>query len=268
MKMPQKNHSFSLIFVNYQSARHLARSLESLILWENISDIELIIVNNDETETLLLHNLQKIFPFLLIENKKNGGFGQGANIGADAASGNILGFLNPDTLWHKNSLEIITEVFQSDSHIGAVGMKLIGTDGKTETWSFGKFPGLWRLLLNNLFLPRSDFASETLSPLEVDWVSGGALFTRKNVFRLLHGFDENFFLYFEDADFCLRTKQAGHDIYLLPQTTLIHHGGKSSSSKEIQKNHFYASQEAYFKKHRPKWEYIFLRIFRFFRYGF
>lgn len=268
MKMPQANPSFSLIFVNYQSARHLTRSLESLFLWENVSNIELIIVNNDETETLLLRSLQKIFPFLLIENKKNGGFGQGANIGANAASSDILGFLNPDTLWHKNSLEMITAVFHENSHIGTVGMRLIGTDGETETWSFGKFPGLWRLLLNNLFLSQEDFAFETPSQLEVDWVSGGALFTRKNVFQSLRGFDENFFLYFEDADLCLRTKQAGHDIYLLPQTTLIHHGGKSSPSKEIQKNHFYTSQETYFKKHRPPWEYILLRIFRFLRYGF
>lgn len=268
MKTAKTSHSFSLIFVNYQSARHLARSLESLFSLENSSEIEIIIVNNDETETLLLEKLQETFPFFLIKNEKNVGFGQGANKGAAIATGDILGFLNPDTLWQKSCLGIIAAAFHNKRRIGIAGMRLIGADKKTEPWSFGETPGLQKLLLNNLF-PTKKFPDHKTSPiLNVDWVSGGALFTRNNVFRSVHGFDEKFFLYFEDTDICLRTRQAGYDVCLIPQATLMHHGGQSSSSRKIQKNHFYTSQETYFKKHRPGWEYILLRIFRFFRYGF
>jgi hypothetical protein len=257
----------SLIFVNYRSAGCLERALRSLLSFEGDAP-EIIIVNNDKEESAALGELQKTYGFSLIENEKNGGFGQGANIGAASSSGRILGFLNPDIAWQKRCLGEIEDAFRNDERIGIAGMQLFSPDGEPEAWSNGREPSLWRILRNNLLPFRKKTSGRIALPVPTDWVSGGALFIRKGIFQDLGGFDERFFLYFEDADLCRRVRKSGHGVFLLPAFPLVHYGGKSQPSLAFQKKQFYASQETYFKKHRPRSEYFFLRLFRFLRHGF
>ncbi|MDP3957058.1 MAG: glycosyltransferase family 2 protein [bacterium] len=258
------NPSISLIFVNYRSARYLAVALESLFSFERSTDFfEIIVVNNDPSESATLQSLQQATPFFLIENNENSGFSRAGNLGAKQAKGELLGFINPDVLWMGASLRKIAHVFGEDSQAGVLGMMLLDEKKRPEVWSAGPDPSLVALLLNNLFPLRKKFSAEKKA-FSVVWVSGGALFIRRGLFADIGDFDERFFLYFEDVDLCKAVRKLGFSVVCHPEFPLIHLGGKSQESKRLQKKHYYDSQEKYFEKHRPAWERIVLKFFHFF----
>jgi len=254
----------SLIFVNYQSVRYLREALESLFSFETEKDFfEVIIVNNDSTERFALEGLKQAFPLLLIENSKNVGFGCGNNIGARQARGGIVGFINPDILWTGTHLLGIAGIFDEKKKIGVLGMRMLGIDRKEEAWSVGKEPSLMNLFCNNV-LPLRQARWRTQGLSFPDWVSGGALFIRKDLFSAIGGFDERFFLYFEDVDLCKEVRALGFSVARHTEHSLIHLGGRSRTSAQVQKRHFYASQKKYFEKHRPVWENKVFQMIRFF----
>lgn len=258
------NPQVSLIFVNYRSAWYLKKALESLFSFEKEKYFfEVIIVNNDSTEQSTLEELKQTFPFLLIENSENIGFGGGNNIGVRQARGGIVGFINPDVLWIGTYLRGIAGIFDEKKNVGILGMRMLDIDKKEEAWSAGKEPSLANLFRNNIFpLRRSHWKTGELA--FSDWVSGGALFIRKNLFSLIGGFDERFFLYFEDVDLCKKVRARGFSVVRHRAYPLIHLGGKSRPSAHLQKTHFYLSQKKYFEKYRPVWENKILRLLQFF----
>jgi len=246
--------SISLIFVNYRSARYLSAALESLFSFEREADsFEIIVVNNDPAESAAVQTLQQTFSFQFIESGENRGFSRGNNLGAKQALGAILGFINPDVLWTGPYLRKIAQVFDKNTRIGVLGMALLDTEKRSEAWSYGKEPSLVTLFFNNLFPAQCDarLEREAFFP---DWVSGGALFVRAELFAEIGGFDEQFFLYFEDVDLCKEARQRGFLVMGYPEFSLIHLGGKSRESRRLQKKHYALSQRKYFRKHRPRWE--------------
>lgn len=254
----------SLIFVNYRSAQYLQRALASLLAFEREGDLfEIIVVNNDVEESAALRELKGIYDFLLVESGSNMGFGRGNNLGVRASHGEVLAFINPDVLWTGAHLESIARIFQMNAAVGVVGMALLDENEEPEAWSAGQAPSLLCLVRNNLIGPRQAFAGDHgLFP--VDWVSGGGLCIRKNIFSAIGGFDERFFLYFEDVDLCAEVRRRGLAVVRCADLPLIHFGGKSRHSARIQKKHFYASQKQYFEKWRPRWERITLKWLQFF----
>ena len=255
------NPRVSLIFVNYRSARYLFNALESLFSFEQERNFfEVIIVNNDVSERSALEALERSFPIRLIENGRNSGFGEGSNIGAKQARGEFLGFINPDILWTGICLSDLIGAF--DEKIGVLGMQILSENKEEEAWSAGKEPSLAGLFCNNVFPCRRAYwrNSDLSFP---DWVSGGALFIRKDLFFSVGGFDKRFFLYFEDVDLCKKVRNYGHLVARYAKCSLIHLGGKSISSKRFQKKCFYDSQKKYFEKYRPVWENKLLGLLHF-----
>ena len=253
----------SIVIVNYRSAARIGRLLRSL---PRAADISIIVANNDLSERRVLEELSRTAGFILIETGANRGFAAGANTGALAAEGDIIGFLNPDMLWSDTDIRSVRALFEENPKTGIIGLRLTSPSGETEAWSSGNDPSLAGLILANLY--RTDRHAATKEAFQsIDWVSGGALFIRTELFRKLGGFDERFFLYFEDADLCRRARQSGSDVLLAGHLPIIHFGGLSQESRPLQKRHFYASQGAYYRKHRGAIEYRLLRFFRFLRYG-
>lgn len=257
-----KSHpTLSLVLVNYRSADTIQACLESLETDRSNVAIECIVVNNDSSERVALDRLAARFSIRVIETGENIGFGAASNRGAQEAAADFLGFLNPDTRLLSGSLQEVSEFFHTHPETGITGGRLIGQDGKSELWSAGSTATLVRIIGNKFRffrgLPpeRSEFVS-------VGFVSGAALFIRKSLFDSLGGFDERFFLYFEDMDLCLRSLAAGAGVVLLPTLVFTHEGGVSQCSREIQKRHYYTSQKLYFEKHRPKWECDALKFLR------
>lgn len=238
--------TISLIFVNYRSLWALTRALESLVIQEKEApSYEVIVVNNDEREAHALTTLAKQFSFRLLQTPKNEGFGAGVNRGVAQAEGAVIGILNPDTRFREPLLRRIYSLL-TESPQAVYAPTLVRPLGEREADSFGLAPTLARILGHHLGLQRGDTASP-------DWMSGAALFLKKERFVSLHGFDPKYFLYFEDVDFCLRAKAAGSLLVRLPET-LVHLGGQSFPSRRVQKVYYYQAQRRYFETYRPKME--------------
>lgn len=257
------NPHISLVFVNYRSAQYLAAALRSLFSFEQETDLfEVIVVNNDASESPVLQELRRALPFILIENSGNLGFGNGGNLGARQARGNILGFINPDVLWTGAHLQGIGRLFGENRSIGIAGMALLDADKRPEAWSAGQEPGLLSIVCNNIIPSRRAlWQKDGLS--FPDWVSGGALFIRAALFSEIGGFDERFFLYFEDVDLCAEARKRGFSVARHTAFPLVHLGGRSNLSSGLQKKYFHESQKKYFEKRRPAWESRALELLRF-----
>ncbi len=244
----------SLVFVNYQSVQYLKMALESLLSFERETDFfEVIVVNNDVSESRSLQELRQTVRFALIESGENSGFGHGNNLGAKQARGTLIGFINPDTLWTGACLRGVARTFDEEQSIGVLGLTLLDTGRKPEPWSAGDAPTLLNLVRDNV-IPSRPVLPKTGNLSFFDWVSGGALFIRAALFSDVGGFDERFFMYFEDVDLCMEVRKRRFLVARHAAFSLIHLGGRSSSSARFQKKQFYASQKKYFEKHRPMLE--------------
>lgn len=246
----------SLVFVNYHSFWHLSCALESLLGKEtNFGQYEVIIVNNDSQEQLALEQLSRLYQRVKIFPSRNLGFGAGSNKGASIARGAILGFINPDVSWHTPVLAQIAEHF-AQNRDDILGLALLDEKGEPTNYGEESLPSLLQLFESNLF-PKFMKRKSITRPLM--WVSGGALFLKRSTFEKIEGFDENFFLYFEDVDFCVRAKKNNFHVRCLPQLSIVHKGGKSFTSRTEQKKYFYQSQRLYYEKHRSFFERIVLK---------
>ena len=252
----------SIIIVNYRSKLNLARCLASIYNSEKEKTPELIVVNNDANEKL--SDLKKLYPeIVVINHSRNVGYGSANNLGSKIASGKYLFLLNPDTEIVSVDLNLLIDEFQNNGELGIIGIKIINEAGFPQPWSVGKEISWKDLIANNLGLSRSRSFWDKPVKREVDWVSGTAMVIKKELFFDLGGFDENFFMYFEDMDLCRRARKAGKKVAYRPTHIVRHSGGASyaKNSKE-QKNDYFRSQDYYFHKHFGKFHSMLLRTLR------
>jgi len=252
------NKKLSVIIVNYKSADFLEKCVA--LVREKINEEfleEIIIVNNDQKEKIEL-DLQDNLK--IINNAKNVGFGAGNNVGAKLAKGDIVLFLNPDTEIISTEIEKVIALFNQDNKIDIVGSQLRLNNNEVQPWSAGHEISLINLIKNNLGLVKSQKIWKAEEEKMVDWVAGTALFIRKDIFEKVGGFDEKFFMYFEDMDLCKRVRETGKNILYNPNFKVRHIGGKSYQEKGFQKRDYYKAQEYYFKKHRNFFEWLIVRI--------
>lgn len=251
----EKRPQLSIILINYRSANYLNNCLASIEGALPLLDHEIIIVNNDSLERELSFTASA----RVIHLEKNMGFAFAANVGAAQASGDTLLFLNPDTTFEFGNFVAVLEYLKNNKSVGIVGLQLTNASGGKESENYGKKITPLRLILNNI-LPKKNIHAATAET--VDWVSGGALLIKKYSFEKLSGFDENFFLYYEDVDLCLRAKKLGFSVIFWPEISFRHASGKSFESLHEQKRIYYESQKYYFKKHFGKFTAFFIDILR------
>ena len=227
---------------------------------------EVIVVDNnssDDSCQMVKRNFSRVW---LIESRENLGFAKANNLGAGNSRGKFILFLNPDTNVCQGSLAKIVKFLETHPRAGIVGPRLLNADGSFQP-SIGVYPSLLSLITEKPIdflerrIPRvrpflGSFLikyKELKKPSKVDWVSGAALVCRREVWDNLNGFDERFFMYFEDVDLCLRAKKAGWQIWHLPESQIYHLRGKSQPAKSKKKARiYYQSQDYYFQKHKGK----------------
>lgn len=241
------NIQLSIIIVNFKSEQFLKRCLASIYnVWGR--EIEIIVVNNDITE--LLADIERAFPAVkIIKQQKNIGFGAANNAGAKIAQGKYLLLLNPDTDILADDLDKIFKKFGENKEVAVIGPRLMTDSGKTQEWCAGKEFTFWRLIKNNFGIIESQKIWESRNEILADWVSGAAFFVKKEIFDKVGGFDEIFFMYFEDEELCRRIRKAGYKVLYYPEVSINHIGGQCRENFLFQKIHFFKSMAHYIKKH-------------------
>ncbi len=240
---------------------------------------EIIVVDNASTDGTV-EILRSEFPDVrVMVNSENVGFTRGNNQALAQAQGRYLFLLNPDTELRPGALQTLSVYMDAHPRVGMVGPKLYQADGSPQS-SRRRFPTLataffestklqqWfprnRILTRYYMLDTSDDAAQ-----EVDWITGSAMFVRREVYGQVGGFDEGFFMYSEELDWCCRAKKVGWQIVYLPSVQIIHHGGKSSEQALAQRDiHFHSSKVRFFRKYRGAFIAELLRAFLLLMFAF
>ncbi len=244
--------------VNYNSRRDLLNCLDSIR--KNAPEElkpQIIVVNNDREG--IGGDLGSFPDVEVVEAKENLGFGRAHNLGAEKARGKFILFLNPDTGILPGSIAQMIDIFDSDEKIGIVGPLLVGESGNAEEEHCGFQKNPFSLVKSKIFRGANNF----VKPLEVDWISGGAMMIKRDLFEKLGGFDENFFMYFEDVDLCLQAKKRGYRVVVNPKSRIFHKGGQSFSDNRLKKKYYYTSQDYYLQKNFGPWRAGVTRLLRF-----
>ena len=143
--------------------------------------------------------------------------------------------LNPDTEIDGENIRDVLEEFLRDGNVGVIGGGIIDNAGEKQEWSAGRELSFYDLFRNNLRLSRSKAIWNSSRKTICDWVAGTALFIRGDLFEKLGGFDERFFMYFEDMDLCRRVRQGGKQVMFFPDFNIFHRGLSIPEAKKRMK---------------------------------
>lgn len=204
-----------------------------------VSSVEVIVVDDCSTDGLAEMVKQEFPRVRLIRNEENLGFAKSANRGLLASTGEYLALLNSDTVVSKGGLEKLVAFLVEHPDVWAVGPRLVYPSGGVQP-SCSTFIRLRDVLFEQLFLdklfPKSRlFGAHFLTwwgydaPREVDVVSGACIVASREVWRRVGLLDENYFLYCDDPDWCLRVKQAGGRCWFWPGVEITHYVGATTA---------------------------------------
>jgi N-acetylglucosaminyl-diphospho-decaprenol L-rhamnosyltransferase len=196
----------------------------------------------------------------LVETPENGGFAYGNNVGFKRACAEVMPdyllLLNPDTQVRPGAVRVLVDFLEAHPEIGIAGGSFENLDGSDGPISF-RFPSLLSELEGGLqfslatrLLRRWVVArpmSRTNQP--VDWICGASMMIRPKVFASVGGFDENYFLYFEETDFCRRASEAGFATWYVPESRVMHIMGQSTTVTDA-KNAFKRLPSFWFESRR------------------
>lgn len=205
----------SVIIVSYNTADLIGDCLESVYAIDNIAK-EIFVIDNASTDGSA-DFIKENFPSVhLIANTENRGFATANNQALSLCNGRYIFFLNPDTTVMPESLERAISFMDSNPRIGLAGTKIIYPDGILQESISYRYPG-------------EKHTSGELSGLggSIACVLGAGMIARPEIIKDIGGFDEDFFLYGEDQDLCLRIRKAGYEIGYIDSAVIAHHGGQS-----------------------------------------
>lgn len=251
---PESKITLSIIIVNWNTHDALRNCLESIHAPTGVC-LETIVVDN-ASEDGSAKMVERRFPQIrLIENATNVGFAKASNQGMLLSRGDCVLLLNSDTQIRGQALSRMIEFMDGHPEAGAMGPRLVFPDGRPQPYSFGGDPTLSYLLRRglNLLLRKGylhDWGIEETR--EMDWVSGASLMLRRRALEETGLLDENFFLYFEDNDLCLRLRQKGWKVYFNPTVEVLHLGGESLVRNEPARAQYYHSLVHFYRKHYGK----------------
>lgn len=223
--------------VSYNTKDLIKEILENLLRIKSKNEIELWVLDNnsaDESANFIEKNFPKI---KLIKNQKNVGFGSGHNQIIKQAKGELYLLLNPDTKFSTHVVDQMVDFMVANKACGVASCKVLDFENHLNS-NGGDLPfgmALINWLFNLEFLGNfSNFhrgeKSYFAKAKKVGWVGGTFMMIRREVFEKIGYFDEDYFMYFEDAEICYRAKKAGFEIMLNPEVSIKHLGGASSEN--------------------------------------
>jgi GT2 family glycosyltransferase len=235
--------NLSIITVSYNSKKFLGTCVESIYgAARNYAGFfEIIIIDNKSSDGSCSMLCEKFPDVVLIKSNVNLGFSKANNLAVSRAKGDYVLLINPDTTLNSDSLQAASLFFQNHLDLkSAFGGILLNFDGTEQRGSRRSFPTFFNAFLHftKLYKILKYKKSYDLSwlPIEshqVDCVSGACIGMPKAMYENLGGFDEQFFLHFEDIDLCRRIWQSGYKLWFYPSVKLFHVKGGSSNTSEV-----------------------------------
>lgn len=239
----------SIIIVNYNTFDLTCKCIESVLKYTALHDYEIILVDNDSSECSP-QRFKERFPHIqLIVSPLNVGFAKGNNLGIAHARDDYILLLNSDIELIEDAITPLLHYMQQNPAVGVVSPMLVYPDGRIQQVA-GRFPGLRYeltelLRLHKLMGPQSllGWHFDHLSLVDADWVWGAFFLMRREVLDIFPNkqLPDDFFMYFEDVQWCYHIKKAGFRIVYNPVARAVHHVSASSGASAIAEEKLHAS---------------------------
>ena len=229
------------LIVNYRTPDLTIKCVASLLEMGVAPLEDIIVVENGSPDDSAARLTRELSNVRLICSERNGGFSAGINIGAAAATRELMLVLNPDTYFVDQSIEQALAVFDACPDVGLIGLNLVYPDGRPQ-YSARRFYSMLDIIgrrspLGNYWPLKGRVAHhmmtsawESEKPFDADWVMGTGFIIRRDLFEKIGRMDEAFFLYMEDVDLCARVWEAGYRVVCVPGARLVHDHQRSSSA--------------------------------------
>ncbi len=227
----------SVVIVNFNAGAYLIAAVESVRAQDQA--VEVIVVDNNSSDDSIAA-LQRRFSgaeAIVIELEDNYGFAHACNIGIARARGATLLLLNPDCRMAPDALGQLKAVLESRSNLGMVGPLMINPDGSEQRGGRREIPNPWqifcmtlqfhRLMPNHPRFRGINLHGQSLpdQPVEVQAISGACMLVKRAAVEKVGTLDSDYFLHFEDLDWCLRFANAGFGILFAPRAVVEHTQG-------------------------------------------
>jgi len=252
----------SVVIVSYHCREKLLCCLRSLSAPSTLRS-EVIVVDNGSDDGSV-EALSEHWPgVLVLPLGFNAGFSRANNVGIARARGRRVLILNPDTVVSEKALEHLALWLDEHPEAGVAAPRLLNPDGSDQQTA-RSFPTPLAALFGRRspmtrWFPRNRFSQRFLSgrdhrgslPFRVDWVSGAAMMVAADAIAKVGAFDEDYFLFWEDADWCRRLADAGYEVWTVPEAVITHHEGSTRSRRFSPRMvcHFHRGAYLYWRKH-------------------
>jgi GT2 family glycosyltransferase len=252
------------IVVNYNAGDELRRALQSIADEMHERPWQAFVIDNASTDGSTAIVTEFAPRASLIVNAENVGFGRAVNQGVAAATAPLVLIMNPDCRLVAGAIEGLRAELEAHEYCALAGPRILNPDGSVQgsargdpnmlTGLFGRTAALARLM-PWVSVARRNVVSDAAirsghASVVVDWLSGACLLARRDALRTVKGFDERYFLYWEDADLCRRLRAAGYHVRYVPGATAIHRVGQSSkTAREAAIRAFHESAYIYYTTH-------------------
>jgi len=230
-----------IIIVSYNTAELTLRAIRSVYTETRHTRFNLIVVDNDSHDGSA-DKIADEFPDLtLIRSPTNTGFSGGCNLGARQSNAELILLLNPDTVVLDGAIDKLYQFAQAHRDNGIWGGITLNNDLSLNTHNAWSRPttltllfsalGLSKLFSDSCFFNKANYGCwQRNSEREVDIVQGCFFLTSRTLWEQQGGLDESFFMYGEEADYCLKAIDKGYQPIITPQARIIHHGGASETT--------------------------------------
>lgn len=248
----------SVIIVNKDTPDITKKAIESVFQTIKEVEFEIVVVDNSSFKENIIKSFNE--KVRIIKNIENKGFGNACNIGVRNSLGEVILFLNSDTVLFQDTVDVAFSFFKKQEKIGALGVRQLLESGRLDAGCKRGFPtplsSLYYFLgLSKIFPNSKRFGAyqqtfiDEKDVVEVDCISGAFMLIKKDVFNLVGGFDEDFFLYGEDVDLCYRLKQKGFRNFYFGKVSFLHYKNKSGKNDIKVLESFYDSMNIFYDKH-------------------
>lgn len=247
----------SIILINHNTLELIKETIDSILKTVKNLNYEIIVVDNsdDECEKLESNNNK-----IKVISSNNEGFSKGCNKGAKEALGDYLLFLNSDSILKEGTINASFEYMSKDETIGTLGVRQLLQNGKLDHGCKRGFPTpmsslFYFMKLDRLFKNSKLFGRyrqtyiDEMSVADVDSISGAYMLIKKEVFKRVGGFSEDYFMYGEDVDLCYKIKEAGLRVVYYGKVSFVHIKGQSGINNEFILENFYKSMRIFYDKH-------------------